>query len=219
MPVAARRSSVAELPPQLKADLKAAGESIRKAQAGERLDKTTLETLYTAFKTVAASCPEKSADGGPLLNRELFAQIVVEVVGEVEKRVVDKLFRAVDEDGSGFVDFGEFVGSARMLTADMAAQAEQLPPELDEAARVAFELVDERLELQIPLGQGLDRVFRLLSVEAEEVDTLQRLKAYAENPELMQDGQEPVDSLWLKRYTNTVSDPGSGGLLAVVAAV
>ena len=42
--------------------LKAAGESIRQAQNGERLDKRTLETLYTAFKTVAANCDMKSPE-------------------------------------------------------------------------------------------------------------------------------------------------------------
>ena len=73
-------STYTGLSAKMRSALRQAGEAIKVCEAGESLDKATLETLYDAFKTAAAQCPSKSVDGAPVLDEALFGLIVTDVL-------------------------------------------------------------------------------------------------------------------------------------------
>ena len=126
-------------------------------------------------------------------------------MGTVERRAVEKLFKQVDSDGNGHVDFGEFIGSARVLAKQVAAQEDSLNPVAHAAVTEAWELIDSADKKtgdgKINMGQvahssllntdrtsrvavlrrcwslqDLDRVLRLLSLDADDIELLQRFE-------------------------------------------
>ena len=190
----------------------------------------------------------------------LNAHCLSQVVGTVERRAVEKLFKQVDSDGNGHVDFGEFIGSARILARQVAAQEDCLNPAAHAAVTEAWELIDSADKTtgdgKINMGQvahcsllntdcssrvlrrcwslqDLDRVLRLLSLDADDIELLQRfevqsmawllvllnqayvLQLYNElelnrkQPSMAESAvdpsaQKPIDSIWLKTYSNAV---------------
>ena len=72
-------SVVVQFSPQMKAELKQAGQAIKNCVAEENVDRNALNILYKAFKIAAGQCESKSADGGPVLDLEHFSLIVKSV--------------------------------------------------------------------------------------------------------------------------------------------
>ena len=78
----------------------------------------------------------------PIAHQSADAHWLSQVVGPVERRAIERLFKQFDDDGNGEIDFGEFIGSARALSRQVAAQEDFLSPDTEDAVSQAFELID-----------------------------------------------------------------------------
>jgi len=171
---------------EAEAALHDAVKGLRAAQeGGGKLSKSALEQLYSAFKIAAAECGYDPRAKGtkPAISKEKFFQIAVIMVGECEPKILEKLWRTVDEDGSGFVDFGEFVQSAKLLTSEAASRAEEIRSDIRKEVETVFFLVaPEEDGVDGPKGfcpiSICDRVIRHIGLDSDDFPEKEFFKCY-----------------------------------------